>query len=60
MQKGIFNKIDFNISVKDGVWWNSRDVGVESEEYILEFWLECRMHKRNYWEERMEKKFVLN
>lgn len=39
------NKIEFNISVKDGEWGNSRGVGTESEEYILELWLECRIHK---------------
>lgn len=37
IQKELFNKIDFNISVKDGVCGNSRDVRAESEQYILEF-----------------------
>lgn len=29
------NKMEFNISMKDGEWGNSRGVGTESEEYIL-------------------------
>lgn len=30
------NNIELNISVKYGEWGNSRSVGTESEEYILE------------------------